>query len=155
MEFKKIFKDLKMEIYKDDKFWWGTIQLKNEDVLTEGFYSIYHTNELKGGLLNIAGTILIQIKFEETEFFIPIDENTIIGEIKILVAKYINLYPNKFIMTSADKKDKIYLINVDDQVMKLIRNGIEYLYFHEHIYDINFLSYRNLSISMKKLQFYN
>jgi hypothetical protein len=75
MEFRKIFKDPKMERYKNDKFWLGTIQLKKDDILTEGFYSIYHTNELKGGLLNIAGKILIQIKFEETEFFIPIDEN--------------------------------------------------------------------------------
>jgi hypothetical protein len=72
-----------------------------------------------------------------------------------LVAKYIDIYPNKFIMTGTDKKDNIYLINVDDQVMKLIKNGIEYFDVHEHVYDINFLSYRNLSISMKKLQFYN
>jgi hypothetical protein len=39
--------------------------------------------------------------------------------------------------------------------MKLIEKGMEYLQIHEHIYHINFLSYRNLSISMKKLQFYN
>jgi hypothetical protein len=93
MEFKKIFKDSEIEMYKNDKFWLGTIQLKNKDVLTEGFYSIYHTNELKGGLLNIAGTILIQVKYEEIEFFIPIDDNTIIGEIQILLAEYIDLYP--------------------------------------------------------------
>jgi hypothetical protein len=39
--------------------------------------------------------------------------------------------------------------------MKLIKKDIEYLQMHEHIYNVNFLSYRNLSISMKKLQFYN
>jgi hypothetical protein len=71
MEFGKIFKDPKMEMFKDDKFWLGTIQLENEDVVTEGIYSIYHTNELKGGLLNVDGTILIQVKYEETEFFHP------------------------------------------------------------------------------------
>jgi hypothetical protein len=60
-------------------------------MFSEGFYSIYHTNELKGELLNIAGTILIQIKYKETEIFIPVDEDTIIGEIHILVAKYIDI----------------------------------------------------------------
>jgi hypothetical protein len=152
MEFEKIFRDQKMEMFKNDKFWLGTIQLDNKDVLTEGFYSLYHINELKGGMLNVAGTILIQVKYEEIDLFIPIDENTIVGEIQVLVAKYICVYPNKFIMTGISKKDMIYLINVDDSVMKLIKKGMEYLQVHEYIYDINFLSYRNLSISMKKLQ---
>jgi hypothetical protein len=132
-----------------------TIQLENKDVLTEGFYSLYHTSELKGRMLNIAGTILIQVKYEEIDLLIPIVENTIVEEIQVLVAKYINSYPNKFIMTGISKKDVIYLINIDDCVMKLIKKGIEYLQVNEHIYDINFLSYRNLSIPLKKLQFYN
>jgi hypothetical protein len=106
-------------------------------------------------MLNVAGIILIQVKYEEIDLFIPIDENTIVGEIQVLVAKYIDIYPNKFIMTGINKKDMIYLINVDDSVMKLIKKGMEYLQVHEHIYDINFLSYRNLSTSLKKLQFYN
>jgi hypothetical protein len=108
MEFRKIFKYSKMEMFKNDKFWLNAIHIKDNDVLTEGFYTFYHTYELKGGLLNVAGIILIQVKHEETEFFIPIDDNTIIGEIQVLVAKYIDLYPNKFIMTGADKKDKIF-----------------------------------------------
>jgi hypothetical protein len=58
-------------------------------------------------------------------------------------------------MTGTNKKDTIYLINVDDQIIKLIKKDVEYFQIHEHIYDINFLSYRKLSISMKKLQFYN
>jgi hypothetical protein len=98
---------------------------------------------------------LIQVKYNEINLFIIVDENTIVGEIQVLVAKYIDLYPNKFIMTGVSKKDTIYLINVDDQIMKLIKKGVEYLQIHEHIYDINFISYRNLSISMNKLQFYN
>jgi hypothetical protein len=73
----------------------------------------------------------------------------------VLIAKYIDIYPNKFIMTGISKNDIIYLINVDDQVMKLIKKGVEYLQVHEHVYDINFSSYRKLSISVKKLQFYN
>jgi hypothetical protein len=48
IEFGKIFKDPKIETFKNDKFWLGSIQLDNQDVLTEGFYSIYHTNDLKG-----------------------------------------------------------------------------------------------------------
>jgi hypothetical protein len=32
MEFRKIFKDSKMEMFKNDKFWFCTIQLENEDV---------------------------------------------------------------------------------------------------------------------------
>jgi hypothetical protein len=142
-----------MERFKDDKFWLGTIQLENEDVLTEGLYSIYHTNEFKGGLLNVTGTMLIQVKHNEKELFIPINENTIVGEIQVLVAKYIDLYPNKYIMTGISKKDTIYLINVDDQVIKLIKKGVEYLQIHDHKYVINFLSYRNLSISMKSYNF--
>jgi hypothetical protein len=118
-------------------------------------YSIYHTNEFKEGLLNVAGTMLIQVKYNEKELFIPINENAIVGEIQVLVAKYIDLYPNKFIMTGISKKDNIYLINVDDQIMKLIKKGVEYLQIHEHIYDINFLSIRKLSIKYKKLQFHN
>jgi hypothetical protein len=155
MEFQKIFKDPKMEMFKNDKFWLVIIQLENKYILTEGFYSLYHTSELKGEMLNIAGTILIQVKYEEIDLFIPIDENTIVGEVQVLVAKYIDLYPNKFIMTGISKKDIIYLINVDDSVIKLIKKGVEYLQVHEHIYDSNFLSYRNVSISMKKFQFYN
>jgi hypothetical protein len=58
-------------------------------------------------------------------------------------------------MTGISKDENIYLINVNDYVMKLIKRGIEYFQVHEHIIDINFLSYRRLSISMKKLQFYN
>jgi hypothetical protein len=61
MEFEKIIKDPKMEMFKNDKFWLSTIQLENKDVLTEGFYSLYHTNELKGGIINVAGPILIQV----------------------------------------------------------------------------------------------
>jgi hypothetical protein len=142
MKFRKIFKDPKMDIYKNDKFWLDSTQLENEDVLTEGFYTLYHTNDLKGGILNATGTILLQIYYEEIEIFIPIDENTIVGEIQNLAAKCVNIPPNKFIMTGADKKENIYLINVDDNVMKLIKKGIECFYIHEHIYDINFLSYR-------------
>jgi hypothetical protein len=48
----------------------------NDDVLTEGFYTFYHTRELKGGLLNIKGTMIIQVKFKKEELFIPIDEET-------------------------------------------------------------------------------
>jgi hypothetical protein len=143
IEFRKIF--------KNDKFWLGSIQLENKDVLTEGFYSLYHTNDLKRRMLRITGAILIQIRYKDINLFILIDENMIVGEIQVLAAKYINLFPNKFIMKGISKKDNIYLINVDDCVMKLIKRGIEYLQVHEHIYDINFLSYRRLSISMKKL----
>jgi hypothetical protein len=106
-------------------------------------------------MLNIAGTIIIQDTYEEIDLFIPIDVNTIVGEIQVLVVNYIDLNPNKFIMTGISKKGMIYLINVDDKVIKLINKGMGYLLVYEHIYDINFLSYRNLSISMKKLQFYN
>jgi hypothetical protein len=44
MEFEKIFKDPKMEMSRDDKFWLSTMRLENKDVLTEGFYSLYHTS---------------------------------------------------------------------------------------------------------------
>jgi hypothetical protein len=99
--------------------------------------------------------MIIQIKYKKDELFIPIDENTKIGEIQILISKYINLYPNKFIMTGADKKDNIYLINVDDYAMKLMKNGIEFIDVHEHEYDVNFLNDRYLPFSLKKLQFFN
>jgi hypothetical protein len=155
IDFEKIFKDPKMERYKNDKFWLGSIQLENKDVLTDGFYTLDHINDLKGGMLSAAGTILIQICHEEKNIFIPNDENMIVGEIQILAGKYINIPPNKFIMTGTYNKENIYLINVDDKVMKLIKRGIECFSQHEHIYDINFLSYRKLLISMKKLQFYN
>jgi hypothetical protein len=133
IDFKKIFKNLKVEMFKNDKFNMGTIQLENKDVLTEEFYSLYHTNELKGGILNVDETILIQVKYEEIDLFIPIDENTIVGEIQVLVVNYIDLNPNKFIMTGISKKDIIYLINVDECVMKLIKKGMEYLQVHKHI----------------------
>jgi hypothetical protein len=126
IEFGKIFKDPKMQTYANDKFWLNTIQIKNDDVLTEGFYTFYHTRELKGGLLNIAGTMIIQVKCKKDELFIPIDEDTKIGEIHNLISKYIDLYPNKFIITGADKKDNLYLISFDDYVMKLMKNGIEF-----------------------------
>jgi hypothetical protein len=58
-------------------------------------------------------------------------------------------------MTGADKKDNIYLINVDDYAMKLMKNGIEFIDVHEHEYDVNFLTYRYLPFSLKKLQFFN
>jgi hypothetical protein len=81
MEFGKIFCDPKMQRFKNDKFWLNTILIKNDDVLTEGFYTFYHTRELKGGLLNIAGTMIMQVKFKKEELFISIDEDTKIGEI--------------------------------------------------------------------------
>jgi hypothetical protein len=48
IEFKKVFEDPKMEKFKRDKFWMGTMQLKDNDILEEGFYSLYHTSDLKG-----------------------------------------------------------------------------------------------------------
>jgi hypothetical protein len=128
---------------------------KNDDVLTEGFYTFYHTRELKGGLLNIAGTMILQVKFKKEELFIPIDEDTKVGEIHNLISKYIDLYPNKFIITGADTKDNLFLISVDDYIMKLMKNGIEFFDVHEHEYDVNFLNYRYLPFSLKKLQFHN
>jgi hypothetical protein len=65
MEFKKIFKKPKMTIHKNDKFWMGSIKLEDEDILTEGFYTFYHTKELKGGILSAAGTKILQICYEE------------------------------------------------------------------------------------------
>jgi hypothetical protein len=38
IEFEKIFKDPRMEMFKNDNFWLGTIQLENKVVLTEGVY---------------------------------------------------------------------------------------------------------------------
>jgi hypothetical protein len=108
MEFGKIFNDPKMQTYRNDKLWLFTIQIKNDDILTEGFYTFYHTRELKGGLLNIARTMILQVKYKKDELFIPIDENAKIGEIHNLISKYIDLYPNKFIITGADKKDNLY-----------------------------------------------
>jgi hypothetical protein len=71
VEFGKIFKDPKMMQYKNDKFWLNTIQIMNDDVLTEGFYTFYHTRELKGGLLNIAGTMILQVKFKKRRVIYP------------------------------------------------------------------------------------
>jgi hypothetical protein len=58
IKFKLIFKDPKMEKFKRDKFWLGTMQLLDDDILEEEFYSLYHTNDLKGEILNISGTIM-------------------------------------------------------------------------------------------------
>jgi hypothetical protein len=79
------------------------MQLMDDDTLEEGFYSLYHTNDLKGGILNISGTIMMQVFYEEISLFIPIDENMIIGELQILIVKYIKHQPNKFIITGSDK----------------------------------------------------
>jgi hypothetical protein len=155
MEFRKIFKDPKMTIHKNDKFWMGSIKLNNEDILTEGFYTFYHTNELKGRILSAAGTMILQICYDEIELYIPVDENMMVGEIQNLISEYINMAPNKFIMTGNDRKENIYLINVDDNILMLMKTGIERFYVHEHNYDVNFLSYRILPICLKKLQFYN
>jgi hypothetical protein len=155
IKFKKIFKDPKMENFKRDKIWLGTMQLMDDDTLEEGFCSLYQTNDLKGGILNISGTIMMQIFYEEISLFIPIDENMIIGELQILTAKYINLQPNKFIITGFDKKNNIFRVSVVDNILKLIKRGVEHLQVHDHNYDIDFFSYRKLSIPMKKLQFYN
>jgi hypothetical protein len=127
----------------------------NDDILTEGFYTFYHTRDLKGGLLNINGTMIMTIEFKKEELFIPIDEDTKIGDIHNLISKYIDLYSNKFIITGADAKDNIFLISIDDYVMKLMENGIEFFNVHEHEYDVNFLDYRFLTLSLKKLQFHN
>jgi hypothetical protein len=99
--------------------------------------------------------MIIQVKFKKDELFIPIEEETKIGEIHKIISKYIDLYPNKFIITGADKKDNLYLISVDDYAMKLMKNGIEFSDVHEHEYDVNFLNYRYLPFSLKKLQFFN
>jgi hypothetical protein len=58
-------------------------------------------------------------------------------------------------MTGISKKEEIFLIGVDDGVLKLIKRGEEYFQVHNHNYDVDFFSYRNLSITMKKLQFLN
>jgi hypothetical protein len=92
---------------------------------------------------------------KKDELFIPIDKDTKIGEVHNLTSKYIDLYPNKFIITGADKKNNLYHISVDDYVMKLMKNGIEFLDVHEHEYDVDFLNYRYLPFSLKKLQFHN
>jgi hypothetical protein len=131
------------------------MQLEDNDTLEEGFYSLNHTNNFKGGILNISGTILMQVCYEEISLFIPVEENMTVGELQILIAKHIDLQPNKFIMTGISKKDDIFLISVDDYVIKLIKRGVEYLQVHDHNYDIDFVFYKKLSITMKKSHFYN
>jgi hypothetical protein len=58
--------------------------------------------------------MIMTIEFKKEELFIPVDEDTKIGEIHNLISKYIDLYSNKFIITGADAKDNIFLISVDD-----------------------------------------
>jgi hypothetical protein len=144
-----------MTIHKNDKFWMGSIKLKDEDILTEGFYTFYHTRELKGGILSAARTMILQICHDEIELYIPVDENMMVGEIQNLISEYFNIAPNKFIMTGNDRKENIYSINEDDNILKRKKIGVERFYVHEHNYDMNFLSYKILPICLKKLQFYN
>jgi hypothetical protein len=65
---------------------------------------------------------------------IPIDENMKIGELQILIGEHIMLEPNKFIKTCIGFNEDIFIISV---------------------YNINFFSFRNLSIFLKNFLFYN
>jgi hypothetical protein len=47
----------------------------------------------------------------------------------------------------------IYLINVADNILKLMKIGVERFYEHEYNYDINFLSYRILQFLWKSYSF--
>jgi hypothetical protein len=127
--------------------------MEDEEELTEGFYSIYHTNDLKEGILNISGKIQTHIVHNNLLFLIPNDENMKVGELQILIGKHIELQPNKFIMTSIGFKSDIYIIIVEDLIFKLTKNAVEYFQVHEHNYHIDFLTFKILSISLKNSYF--
>jgi hypothetical protein len=49
IEFKKIFKDPKLRMFKDDKFWVGSRYIEENKKFEKECYSLYHTTSLKGG----------------------------------------------------------------------------------------------------------
>jgi hypothetical protein len=78
-----------------------------------------------------------------------------VGELQILIGKYINLKPNKFIMTRIGFNGDVYNISVDDLIFKLTKSGVEYFQVHQHNYNIDFFSFRILSIPLKNFLFYS
>jgi hypothetical protein len=108
IKFKKIFKDLKREKFKRDKFWLGMMQLMNNVTLEEGFYSLYHTNDLKSGVLNISGTIKMQVFYEEISLFIPIRDGVgnhlLVGNSQLPGCRQLSLEGQR----SKDTSQKIY-----------------------------------------------
>jgi hypothetical protein len=49
IEFKKIFKDPRLSMFKDDKFWLSSKYIEENKKFEKGYYSLYHTTSLKGG----------------------------------------------------------------------------------------------------------
>jgi hypothetical protein len=72
------------------------------------------------------------------------------GELPIMIGKYIDLQSIKFIRTGIGFSADIFIISVDDSVLKLTKMGVEYFQVHEHNYDVDlFFFFRILSISLK------
>jgi hypothetical protein len=78
-----------------------------------------------------------------------------VGDLQLKIAKYINLEPNRFIMTVIGENHLIFIINVDDNVFRLIKSGIQYFRVHDHIYDVDFTRFKKFRAPMKDFLFYN
>jgi hypothetical protein len=53
----------------------GSKYINNEENLPTGFFIIYRTTDLKGGILNVSENFLTQIVHNNLLLIIPIDES--------------------------------------------------------------------------------
>jgi hypothetical protein len=95
--------------------------MKKNEYLPIGHLMLYRTMNEKGGILNTGGKFLIRIVYNHILITIPVDNGTKIGNLQLKVSKCIKLPPNNFIMTGISEQNDIFLINVGDKLLGLMK----------------------------------